>query len=81
MPMKNGMHFFPPEEYQNKVQILFRLISFDLKSTFPYAVVDHIGSSAIKGAYSKGDLDILVRVPADKFEETRQTIEFKKIPN
>lgn len=75
MAMKNGMKFLPPEAYQNEIEVLFHKISLKLKEKFPYARIDHIGSSAINGAYSKGDLDILIRVPALKFEETRQSIE------
>lgn len=34
----------------------------------PRAEVEHVGSTAIPGALTKGDLDVLVRVPAERFE-------------
>ncbi|MEA2143125.1 MAG: hypothetical protein QOI64_1555 [Solirubrobacteraceae bacterium] len=34
----------------------------------PAAEVEHVGSTAIPGALTKGDLDLLVRVPAASFD-------------
>jgi GrpB-like predicted nucleotidyltransferase (UPF0157 family) len=36
----------------------------------PDAKVTHVGSTAIPGALTKGDLDLLVRVPAGDFESS-----------
>ena len=33
----------------------------------PGAAVEHIGATSVPGALTKGDLDLLVRVPADRF--------------
>lgn len=38
-----------------------------ISEILPHAEIEHIGSSAIKGALSKGDLDILVRVKNHEF--------------
>lgn len=35
----------------------------------PWADVQHVGSTAVPGSLTKGDLDIQVRVPADRFAE------------
>jgi GrpB-like predicted nucleotidyltransferase (UPF0157 family) len=35
----------------------------------PSADVRHIGATAIPGCLTKGDLDVLVRVPADRFSD------------
>ncbi|CAM3485341.1 hypothetical protein PAMA111031_04255 [Paraphotobacterium marinum] len=40
------------EKYKNKIQ-----------SILPKAKIEHIGSSSIPNAISKGDLDILIGVP------------------
>lgn len=69
------MKFLAPELYQERVSVLYSQVSNILKLQLPYAKIDHIGSSAIKNAYSKGDLDILVRVDAANFEKSRKIIE------
>lgn len=35
---------------------------------FPDAAVEHVGSTAIPGAWTKGDVDLLVRVQAGRFD-------------
>lgn len=61
------MIFLKPEEYLPKLNEIYIVLSERLRLILPYADVDHIGSSAIHGAISKGDLDILVRVPKEQF--------------
>jgi GrpB-like predicted nucleotidyltransferase (UPF0157 family) len=41
-----------------------------LDEAVPEAEVIEVGSTAIPGVIGKGDLDILVRCPADRFDET-----------
>ena len=38
-----------------------------LKSLLPEAEIQHVGSTAVPGSLTKGDLDIQLRVPAAKF--------------
>lgn len=45
-----------------------------IKKALPHAEVDHVGSSAIKNAISKGDLDILVRVNKESMDEGIQAL-------
>ena len=40
----------------------------------PGAELEHVGSTAIPGALTKGDLDVLVRVPAARFAATVATL-------
>lgn len=68
--MKSGVRFFKPEEFHDRLGLIFDLVRDRIIQSIPYIEVKHIGSSAIKGAISKGDLDILVRVEKDDFEET-----------
>lgn len=52
------MEFFHPEDYLKEATDTFHLIEKRLKAILPLATVEHIGSSAITGALSKGDLDV-----------------------
>ena len=36
----------------------------------PDAEVEHVGATAVPGALTKGDLDVLVRVPASRFAQS-----------
>lgn len=62
------MKFYLPDEYLPRVRPIFALIKKSLAEALPEASIEHIGSSAIVGAISKGDLDILVRVSAIDFD-------------
>ncbi len=62
------MIFYKPEEYLHKIRPIYALVKKRVSAELPEAQVEHIGSSAITGAISKGDLDILVRVSAANFE-------------
>lgn len=62
------MKFLTADSYQNKCQTLFELYSDKIKRLLPGARVEHIGSSSIPNAISKGDLDIFVGVDIDDLE-------------
>lgn len=64
------MNFFEPEEYQDKVNLLFNQVQKDLKEILEDKRFEHIGASAIKGAVSKGDLDIFLGVDRNNFRST-----------
>lgn len=61
------MKFYEANEYQDKVNSIFDELSEELKRVLPDARVEHIGSSAIEGAVSKGDLDVFVGVNQSDF--------------
>jgi GrpB-like predicted nucleotidyltransferase (UPF0157 family) len=78
--MTHQMKFFKPEDYLPKVIATFQNLQEQLSRIVPNAEIEHIGASAIKGAISKGDLDLLVRVEKNDFAESLariQTIGFK----
>lgn len=58
-----------PEGWQ-----VFAEVRQQLVAALPDARVDHVGSSAIPGAISKGDIDICVAVSADRFEAALQVL-------
>ena len=57
------------EDYSEFVNNLFELLSKELRSILPNARIEHIGSSAIPGSISKGDLDICVGVEHSFFNQ------------
>lgn len=67
---KELMIFLESEEYQEKVNSLFKRVKTDLEEKLDINRIEHIGASSIKGAVSKGDLDIFLGVDKDKFKET-----------
>ncbi|MDB9681181.1 GrpB family protein, partial [Acinetobacter baumannii] len=54
------MIFFEPEQYQKRCTQLFNLYRKQISALLPSAQIEHIGSSAIPNAFSKGDLDIYI---------------------
>ena len=58
---------FEPEQYQ-KMHSAFNLYRKQISALLPSAQIEHIGSSAIPNAFSKGDLDIYIEVLPDQFE-------------
>jgi GrpB-like predicted nucleotidyltransferase (UPF0157 family) len=69
-----------PDQYQPVAAMLFIELSARIRSVVPSARIEHIGSSAIVGAVSKGDLDIFVGVEAVNFDEAigaLQTLGFR----
>ena len=62
------MIFFEPEQYQQRCTQLFSLYRKQISALLPSAQIEHIGSSAIPNAFSKGDLDIYIEVLPDQFE-------------
>lgn len=69
------MKFLKPEEYLAKVEFVFAKVRAELLQKISNLEIEHIGSSAIKGALSKGDLDILVRTSKDRFSEVLSGIQ------
>ncbi|RZG81357.1 GrpB family protein [Acinetobacter pittii] len=73
------MVFLEPEQYQQRCAQLFNSYQNDISALLPFAKIEHIGSSAIPNAISKGDLDIYVEVKPDQFKfaiERLKTLNF-----
>jgi len=55
---------------RDEAERLFAAMSASLASILPStADIRHVGATAVSGCLTKGDLDIVVRVPAEDFEE------------
>ncbi|MGK3628169.1 GrpB family protein, partial [Acinetobacter sp. A11] len=73
------MIFLEPDQYQQRCTQLFNSYQKEISTLLPFAKIEHIGSSAIPNAISKGDLDIYVEVKSDQFEfaiEQLKTLNF-----
>ena len=68
------MKFFKYSDYSSVVNSIFILLKNEIESHLPMAKIEHIGSSSIKGAISKGDLDVLVVVEKTNFDDSLERI-------
>jgi GrpB-like predicted nucleotidyltransferase (UPF0157 family) len=69
------MHFLQSHEYQPRLLRQFQVVSGELLNLVPFGIVEHVGSSAVPGAISKGDLDIQLGVRAARFNEALSRLE------
>jgi len=69
------MIFLKPEEFLPKVNAIFEILEKRVRRALPKVDIEHIGSSAIIGAVSKGDLDMLVRVSRVDFNQALSEIQ------
>ena len=63
------MKFYIPSEYQQRCLETYKEYRKLLGSLLPHAKIEHIGSSAVPGALSKGDLDIFLGVKLEQHSE------------
>jgi GrpB-like predicted nucleotidyltransferase (UPF0157 family) len=69
------MKLLAPNQYQPDAERAFALIRAAVIRALPFAHVEHVGSSSIPGAISKGDIDICVSVDADRHQDATLTLE------
>lgn len=72
-----NVNFKPTEEFLDKADKLFKEQKARILTIIPNAKIEHIGSTAIAGSITKGDLDINVRVLKGHFNEA--VAELKKL--
>jgi GrpB-like predicted nucleotidyltransferase (UPF0157 family) len=61
--------FRPSAEFRAGAERAVALHSAEIDRLLPGAEIEHVGSTSIPGALTRGDVDLLVRVPAERFEE------------
>src|SRR5688572_2454533 len=66
--------FVEESQIRGQVQRAFRRYRRRLQRLLPRAEILHVGSTAVPGSLTKGDLDIQVRVEREAFRETRRTL-------
>jgi GrpB-like predicted nucleotidyltransferase (UPF0157 family) len=63
------VHFVDPESLRAAAATVFARERERVLAALPAAQVEQIGATSIPGAWSKGDVDLLVRVPRAGFAE------------
>ncbi len=63
------MRFKPEEVNREAVAACFAEHRAAIEALIGGAQVEHVGSTAVPGALTKGDLDLLVRVPEERFSD------------
>ena len=69
------VHFSNDQEVFLRASSLFDATVSALRERIPWAEFHHVGSTAVPGSLTKGDLDIAVRVPASRFREAESELE------
>jgi GrpB-like predicted nucleotidyltransferase (UPF0157 family) len=69
------MKLLAPDQYQQAAESAFSVVREALTRALPFARVEHVGSSSIPGAISKGDVDICVIVDAPMHQAATSTLE------
>jgi GrpB-like predicted nucleotidyltransferase (UPF0157 family)/RimJ/RimL family protein N-acetyltransferase len=67
--------FLEPDAYQPLAGEVFHQLCLIIRKALPASRIEHIGSSSIEGAVSKGDLDIFVGVEPEGFKDAIAAIE------
>jgi len=73
--MTQPIHFIPSEQIAVKAKELFAEERAKILGMCPGVLVEHVGSSAIPGALTLGDLDIQVRVSLESFAHSVTALE------
>lgn len=73
--MKN-VHFLPVSNFLEQANKIFEEQKVRIVQLLPYADVQHIGSTAIPNSVTKGDLDLVIRVPKDEFKRATKELKF-----
>ena len=68
------VYFLSSDSVRQRAEAAYERHRATLEKILPQAEIEHIGSTAIPGAITKGDLDILVRVSADDFATSEQLL-------
>jgi GrpB-like predicted nucleotidyltransferase (UPF0157 family) len=69
------VHFSNSPEVFEAAERLFSEVASRIREMLPHAEIEHIGSTAVRGSLTKGDLDVLVRVSGDDFRESDCALE------
>lgn len=73
-PHDETVYFLPEAHFRARVEGRFDELRRELERMVPGADVQHVGSTAIPGSLTKGDLDIQVRVPASQYSEAKERL-------
>lgn len=65
------VYFAPEDHFREEVALLFEMVQSQVLTLLPTADVQHVGSTAIPGSLTKGDLDVQVRVTAPEYSAAK----------
>lgn len=68
------LRLFPEEDGRDAVEEALAVVRRELAELLPEAEVDHIGATSVPGSLTKGDLDVLVSVPAERLRGAAETL-------
>ena len=75
------MRLVPEAEIRDEVARAIKRNSAAIEGIFPAATIDHIGATSVPGSVTKGDLDLLVAVPPDGFDEAKRRLGERYAPH
>jgi uncharacterized protein len=62
-----GLVFLPVDEFRRQADSIVVTAAASIERLLGGVEIDHIGATAIPGVLTKGDVDVLVRVPREDF--------------
>jgi len=72
-----GLCFRPAAELWPLVDRAFQRHSREIRVLVPSATVEHVGATAVPGLLTKGDLDLLVRVPPGEVDAAIEALQLR----
>lgn len=63
------VHFRPASDFSKLADGVFEEQKARIIILIPFADVQHIGSTSIPNSITKGDLDLVIRVPKEEFRK------------
>jgi GrpB-like predicted nucleotidyltransferase (UPF0157 family) len=74
MSSEETVTFFPEQYFRARVQSRFLELRNELQALVPAAQIEHVGSTAITGSLTKGDLDVQLRVAASEYPVAKECL-------
>lgn len=72
--VEERVYFAPEQKFHEKALHRFEQVKRKLEMLIPGSDIQHVGSTAVPGSLTKGDLDIQVRVGAMQYAQARQRL-------
>jgi GrpB-like predicted nucleotidyltransferase (UPF0157 family) len=72
--MSQPVRFSSSAEIFQAAEQLYSVVERRISAALPNAEIRHVGSTAIYGCLTKGDLDVLVRVDQERFQEADRAL-------
>lgn len=75
------MKIQPESSIRRRVNAAIAWHTRRLNELVPTAQIEHIGATAVPGSLTKGDVDLLLRVPPERFQDALATLKSHYAPN